>query len=503
MRMFLVGMCDIFLILYLTTITGVDQRGVSTLTVEDYLKLKESREELKQRSDEQKEALAELEQRLALFNADQDALSREKKRLEAELARSANEQLTVIQERDKLEQDSLAAKERIKEVEQEAKEYQKSLAEAEQKKQEQVMKLKGLSAQIEQTEEEKALALRRAEKIEQDAELEKERFNDLLAQAKAASDKAKASEAEALARAEEAEQQRAKALAEAELAMEEAAAAEKSRRLAAARAERERVKSRDARLTALQAERKARIAEKGKNTAAKKLQSVTQPTERAIRKNVSPRRMRVKVSSSVKSLFGKSRKTRELVALPIEAENKIVVFFLIEDLLADRDSPGDYRDFQVAINGKPVERLFIRPSAPFVVAAVYPGRAPAGRLYSEPAASSTLMPTLIALRKDTELGLMDSLRGVGEDFYVFKRDQLQRSGSVFNYKVRGMRGTGEYAEYLLTGDQIVDLEGNLIGLVYKDNTVIPIRSLQGWHEITLKNLDPLDIVRQIQSAAGR
>ena len=41
MRMFLVGMCDIFLILYLTTLSQVNQNKTSHLTVDDYNKAKE------------------------------------------------------------------------------------------------------------------------------------------------------------------------------------------------------------------------------------------------------------------------------------------------------------------------------------------------------------------------------------------------------------------------------------------------------------------------------
>ena len=43
MRMFLVGMCDIFLILYLTSLSQVNPFNNSFLTVDDYNKLKRLR----------------------------------------------------------------------------------------------------------------------------------------------------------------------------------------------------------------------------------------------------------------------------------------------------------------------------------------------------------------------------------------------------------------------------------------------------------------------------
>ena len=85
MRMFLVGMCDIFLILYLTTISGVDERGVSELTVEDYLEVKEAQQELKDISKVQEETLAALEQELQNAEASKNSSEGEKRRLKVKL----------------------------------------------------------------------------------------------------------------------------------------------------------------------------------------------------------------------------------------------------------------------------------------------------------------------------------------------------------------------------------------------------------------------------------
>ena len=58
MRMFLVGMCDVFLLLYLTALAQVDARQLSNLTVKDYVSLKETATE-KEKELQSKERLTE------------------------------------------------------------------------------------------------------------------------------------------------------------------------------------------------------------------------------------------------------------------------------------------------------------------------------------------------------------------------------------------------------------------------------------------------------------
>ena len=60
MRMFLVGMCDIFLILYLTTLSQVNPFHNSFLTVDDYNKLKEAKVQAEQDSEKSHSQIMEL-----------------------------------------------------------------------------------------------------------------------------------------------------------------------------------------------------------------------------------------------------------------------------------------------------------------------------------------------------------------------------------------------------------------------------------------------------------
>ena len=68
------------------------------------------------------------------------------------------------------------------------------------------------------------------------------------------------------------------------------------------------------------------------------------------------------------------------------------------------------------------------------------------------------MPVLFSIRSQKTLGTMDRIRGVSNDYFIFKRDHLQMmTEDEFSFDNEGFRGTGNYAEYIVKGDQIVDL----------------------------------------------
>ena len=68
MRMFLVGMCDIFLILYLTTLSQVNPFHNSFLTVDDYNKLKESKVQAEQDSEKSHAQILELKSEISVLD---------------------------------------------------------------------------------------------------------------------------------------------------------------------------------------------------------------------------------------------------------------------------------------------------------------------------------------------------------------------------------------------------------------------------------------------------
>jgi hypothetical protein len=58
----------------------------------------------------------------------------------------------------------------------------------------------------------------------------------------------------------------------------------------------------------------------------------------------------------------------------------------------------------------------------------------------------------------------------------------------FRFDNEGFRGTRNHAEYIVKGDQIVDLGGNFIGLAYKKNAIVRIDDLKGWHPISMHDI---------------
>ncbi|MEE9213754.1 MAG: hypothetical protein V3U54_03030, partial [Thermodesulfobacteriota bacterium] len=99
---------------------------------------------------------------------------------------------------------------------------------------------------------------------------------------------------------------------------------------------------------------------------------------------------------------------------------------------------------------------------------------------------SSYMPVLFSIRSQKRLGVMDRIRGISRDFFIFKRDNLLMiTKDEFYFDNEGFRGTGNYAEYIVKGDQIVDLEGNFIGFAYKKNKILRIDNLKGWREFSI------------------
>ncbi len=72
MRMFLVGMCDIFLILYLTTLSQVNPFHNSFLTVDDYNKLKESKVQAEQDSEKSHAHVLELKDEISALDKEKE-----------------------------------------------------------------------------------------------------------------------------------------------------------------------------------------------------------------------------------------------------------------------------------------------------------------------------------------------------------------------------------------------------------------------------------------------
>jgi len=105
----------------------------------------------------------------------------------------------------------------------------------------------------------------------------------------------------------------------------------------------------------------------------------------------------------------------------------------------------------------------------------------------------------------SSMGLINMARGVKRDYFLLKRDllTLTRSGDL-KFGGKGFRGTGDFAEHITKGDQVVDLEGNLIDVAYEANVVRRIDALNGWSPVPVSQLSMDELVKEVRGViAGR
>ncbi len=90
MKMFLVGMCDIFLILYLTTLSQVNPFHNSFLTVDDYNKLKEANVKAEKDSEESDAQILELKNKNSELDKQKDQAIQSTLSAEAEIKKATH-----------------------------------------------------------------------------------------------------------------------------------------------------------------------------------------------------------------------------------------------------------------------------------------------------------------------------------------------------------------------------------------------------------------------------
>ncbi len=589
MRMFLVGMCDIFLILYLTTLSQVNQNKTSHLTIDDYNKAKEEETLAKEVAEKTKIEVSELKKSaLALANekkralqladyAEAEAISifkqleqseeERKKAKEAEakaLISAKLEQEKALQTKDLLakaisKKDDFVSKlkeaEKIKLIALKQYEEEKQKLETILKNKENVINIaKEAELKVEEAKQNELEALTKAEEAKQkeaealkialiakkDAESAKEKEKNALELklklqleaetarknreealrlsiiAKKKEEEALDLQKKALLEAQKAKEEKEKALALARKAQEEARIAKEKEAKAldlANRAQEETTRAYALKEAAVQgqlvAEKKAATAlslasEAKRETAAtnKKIRTITQTADNAFDDNIKDKIITVKVVIEYGSRSSnKKDKTIFLQGVPVKVNNSLFIFTLVDQIgLWKSFSPAKYLSYKITVDGQPISNLYIKPGTTKIAALEIENNIghslPLGEIYD----FSSYMPVLFSIRGQSNLGVVDKVRGVGDDFFVFKRDYLRMiSMDEFYFGTEGIRGTGDYSEYILKGDQIVDLGGKFVGLAYKKNTIMRIYKLKGWHKISINNLSAPDLVTLVRA----
>ncbi len=214
MRMFLVGMCDIFLLLYLTAMAQYDARPISTLTVKDYAALKTAHTAMEQETSE----------------------------LEKQAAKSGDELAAVLERLRSVEAENASLLADVKTRAGAAVEHKNQLERAELELAGREKSIESLQAKLAALEEAKKTAVQTAQSKEE----------ELIRVEKKAAEHAAAAQA-ALSRAEQAAGERRKF----ELLSQEASASSEAQRLLREQAE---AQARDALAAAGRAEEAARQA---------------------------------------------------------------------------------------------------------------------------------------------------------------------------------------------------------------------------------------------------
>ena len=531
MRMFLVGMCDIFLILYLTTLSQVNPFHNSFLTVDDYNKLKESKVQAEQESEKYHAQILELNNENSVLDKEKEkalqstlsakaetekikqlaSIEKEKvAKIETELSTAINEKkefnrlLQKSQEDEqktlKLVKESQTESEKAREREQSAlktlEETRIALEKAREKELHALQIVKAVKIEAERTKEDEQKALENAEKLRlkaEDAKKREEYALQLVKEARLEEEEARKSEEIARKIAEEERLSAAKATENEAIALNLAKLANNQKEIALTNAH----MARKAEANALRA---ARIAQGETAKVKSKIQSIIRPADKAYNENVIDKLIQFTIAIDYKDHSQRVlNKVITMQGLPVKMGEEYVLFALLDQIGLDPSTTHDnYVTYNVTVNDKPVTKFFVKPGEVKIAALVISDEIEHCLPVGKTAVFSSYMPVLFSLRNHKRLGVMDRIRGVNDDYFIFKRDRLfMITEDEFYFDNEGFRGTGSYAEYIVKGDQIVDLAGNFLGLAYKKNAIVRIDDLKGWHSISIHDISAKQLANQI------
>lgn len=478
MRMFLVCMCDIFLILYLTNLGQVDRNAVSDLTVADYLELKEAEAELQQSIVEHKEQLAALGSELGVLRKESESQAEVLRQREEAFKQAVTEVKSVKAAHSDESARAQALAQELKTAEAKKADVARELsrtreaAEAERKR---LIEARRRREEM-QKDLEKALAAAEAER--QRAEQERKRSEEAL----------RVAEQAALARGQ-AEKERQLAEETARLARSAAEEARLKEESARARAQAATELALSSKVKAITAEKKARVASTREKRAKKALNTVIQPKESAYEENIERRIVAVVIKSKYENmLIGNSRDTVKLQGVIAEIGARQVVFVPFRDSsILEQDRIHRVKRYEVEIDGVRTRELLVLPGEKRIVGFVVPDVKQLPKVKRpEQKLIKGLMPTLFAVRSQEPRNFSDRIRGVSSDFFVFKRDRLLMGGDyTYSFKAEGFRGTGDFGERIVTGDTVVDFAGNVIAVAVSENELVQILNRGGWKGISL------------------
>ena len=491
MRMFLVGMCDIFLILYLTSLSQVSPFNNSFLTVDDYNKLKEAKIQADHDSEISKGYVLELKTKVSVLDKEKEQALQLILTAKAETEKAM--QLVSI-EKEKAAQTEIALSKTISKKE----ELNKLIQKSQENEQNAVKIAKETRMESEKARENEQRALKVIEEMQIEAEKGKENEAELRRIAREAQLKAEEARKneEVARRIAEEERLNAEIAREKEaIALKLAENAENLKEIAL----KNEAKAKKAETNALKV---ASVAQSETAEVKSKIKSITQTSDKAYSENILEKLTQFTITIDYEDhLEPVSRKVITMQGLPVKMGDDHVIFVPLDRIGLDSSlTPVHYISYNITANGKPVTKLYIKPGdaeiAALVIKADVKHCLPVGKTND----FSSYMPVLFSIRSQKRLGVMDRIRGISRDFFIFKRDHLLMiTKDEFYFDNKGFRGTGNYAEYIVKGDQIVDLEGNFIGFAYKKNKILRIDNLKGWREFPINDISVQKLSKHIRN----
>lgn len=461
MRMFLIAMCDLFLILYLTVLVQHGGRKPSKITLEDYKSVKASEEVLSSR-------LQEMQQKVALLEEERERLARAEAASERELD-------AVLKEKSGHEQELSDLNETIEELSKHVKISEKEREEV--LKEQKELETRLLAA----AEERQALV---ADVAAKQAVLEEARKNLELAEqaARQAGERSEKEKAEALEAARVAKEQAELAEARAELLGAQLDAARERTHQVRLKVDEVLTDKKIAETRASLAQNRALQAEERAATVSTELKTVNQNPDKAYRGQVFPKLQRILVVADKNEVFSGGPKQYESVGLPSVIMDRQVLFQHGPEL--GLRPASRYKTLSVSIGGMEVREIFYSASTSIVGLIT-----PEGNPSPQPEPDTSMTPHLLAVRNNAALGLMNRIRDIRRDYFPFAREKLSADGEArMRYSQQGIRGTGDYATQILKGDQIANLAGELIGVAEDENLIVSPRKLNDWQKLSLSQL---------------
>jgi len=478
MRMFLVGMCDIFLLLYLTALSQVDARHLSDITVKDYIALKKSAETIEADLRGKDRAAEETARALEEARRELERLKNENQKLAAATRAKSEVELRLRETEKRASEDAAALRQREEKLRALQGEKEELAHILEQRKREADAEAVKLQAAVRSSKESEAQQREAAEEA-----------NRKAAEAAQTAERARKEAEEAKLKADEAARRELAALQTAE-------GARTREREALAHAVSARI---DAEEAAERATKKIESADREVSETKERIESITQSAGAAYNRNIESKIAPLRITIGTRQLIGEGSRVYDFNGIPVEIGNERIVFLPVEQLGLESISDAD--DVTILLmesGGSRVRKVYVNRSFPRIAGVVLPSSGASVKSIASGAASS-YMPTLIAVRNGSRMGWGDRIRNLDKNYFLFQRDRLVPDATGFRYTTKGFRGTGDFAEYLLKGDQVVDLDGNFIGIVTGENTIVTIRNVQNWKVIDLHSKDSAEAARELVS----